>query len=226
MCLDVILQALANAADGVFVVNPDQRIVFWNKAAQALLGHPPESAVDKFCWEILEGLDDRGEPVCSGTCQMAMAALAGAPVPDYDTCVRTASGQLRWINISTLALPPLAPQATPLVVHLFRDATRQRRNESFVTQVLGMVERMQADATPAPVVTAAAMRAANLTEREAEVLSLLARGLSTRAIALSLSIRPATTRNHVQNILTKLHAHTRLEAVARALELGLIKNTL
>jgi PAS domain S-box-containing protein len=226
MCLDVILQALANAADGVFVVNPDQRIIFWNEAARELLGHAPETVTEKSCWEILEGQDDRGEPVCSGTCQLVMAALAGVPVPNYDTCVRTASGELRWINISTLTLPPLAPQATPLVVHLFRDATRHRRNESFVLQVLGMVERLQASASPSPVITAAATRAGNLTEREGEVLSLLAQGLSTRAIALSLSIRPATTRNHVQNILTKLHAHTRLEAVARALELGLIKNAL
>jgi DNA-binding NarL/FixJ family response regulator len=65
--------------------------------------------------------------------------------------------------------------------------------------------------------------ASKLTARELEVLELLAEGLSNHAIADRLSVSHNTVRNHVQNLLTKLHAHSRLEAVATAVRQGLIE---
>jgi len=61
-----------------------------------------------------------------------------------------------------------------------------------------------------------------LTPREREVLELLSRGLATDAIAASLVLSLHTVRNHVRNVLMKLDAHSRLEAVAIALREGLI----
>ncbi len=61
-----------------------------------------------------------------------------------------------------------------------------------------------------------------LTPRELEVLHLLAGGAGTSAAAASLGISTATLRAHVQAILRKLGAHSRLEAVAEAARLGLI----
>ena len=61
-----------------------------------------------------------------------------------------------------------------------------------------------------------------LTEREAEVLRLLASGASTIAIAKSLFISAHTARTHVQNVLMKLGVHSRLEAAAYAVRHGLI----
>ena len=61
-----------------------------------------------------------------------------------------------------------------------------------------------------------------LTARELEVLRLLAGGANTAAAADLLGISPATLRAHVQAILRKLGAHSRLEAVAEASRLGLI----
>ncbi|MGH7722262.1 MAG: response regulator [Candidatus Dormibacteria bacterium] len=62
----------------------------------------------------------------------------------------------------------------------------------------------------------------DLTARETEVLRLLADGFSNQAIADQLDIRLATVRNHVQSVIEKLHAHSKLEAVAVALRQGLI----
>jgi DNA-binding NarL/FixJ family response regulator len=45
---------------------------------------------------------------------------------------------------------------------------------------------------------------------------MIATGMSTRAAADKLHVSPATVRNHVQNVLGKLGAHSRLEAVAVA----------
>jgi DNA-binding NarL/FixJ family response regulator len=55
-----------------------------------------------------------------------------------------------------------------------------------------------------------------LTERELEVLRLVARGLNNRDIARSLFISENTVKNHIRNILEKLQLHSRMEAVVYA----------
>ena len=61
-----------------------------------------------------------------------------------------------------------------------------------------------------------------LTGRELEVLQRLAEGLSTADASRQLGISTATLRAHVQSVLRKRGAHSRLEAVAEAARLGLI----
>ena len=60
-----------------------------------------------------------------------------------------------------------------------------------------------------------------MTPRELEVLRRLVAGRSNRQIAEELFISGKTASVHVTNILTKLGVHSRLEAAARARELGL-----
>jgi DNA-binding NarL/FixJ family response regulator len=59
-------------------------------------------------------------------------------------------------------------------------------------------------------------RMSRLTNREREVLKLLAAGCRNEAIAGRLFISPPTVRTHTQNILSKLGVHSQLEAVALA----------
>jgi DNA-binding NarL/FixJ family response regulator len=63
----------------------------------------------------------------------------------------------------------------------------------------------------------------DLTPREAEVLHLLAAGRSTTEIATQLFVSIHTVRNHIANILSKLQANSRLEAVAVAVQHGLVE---
>ena len=69
-------------------------------------------------------------------------------------------------------------------------------------------------AIPAALVPAAPD--GTLTRRELEILHIIATGVNTKDAAERLHVSPATIRNHVQNILGKLGAHSRLEAVAYA----------
>jgi putative two-component system response regulator len=62
----------------------------------------------------------------------------------------------------------------------------------------------------------------DLTPRELEILGLVASGLINKQIAQRLGVRLNTVRNHVQNILYRLHAHSKLEAVANAVREGII----
>jgi two-component system, NarL family, nitrate/nitrite response regulator NarL len=64
--------------------------------------------------------------------------------------------------------------------------------------------------------------AEQLTAREVEVLQLLAEGASSGRISEQLGVSPNTVRTHVQGILSKLQVHSRLEAAAFAVRLGLV----
>jgi DNA-binding CsgD family transcriptional regulator len=61
-----------------------------------------------------------------------------------------------------------------------------------------------------------------LTEREREVLKLLAEGRSNKEIARRLELSPNTVKTHVAHLFEKLHVGRRMEAILLARELGLV----
>ena len=62
----------------------------------------------------------------------------------------------------------------------------------------------------------------DLTEREREVLALIAQGYTNQAIAERLEITPKTVRNHISAIFSKLQVTSRLEAIMRAKDAGMM----
>ncbi|HET9383231.1 MAG TPA: response regulator transcription factor [Streptomyces sp.] len=88
--------------------------------------------------------------------------------------------------------------------------------------VLGEYRRLASEPAPATAAPGAAdARAPRLTDRETEVLRLVAKGLSYKQIAERLVISHRTVQNHVQNTLGKLQLHNRVELVRYAIESGL-----
>ncbi|WP_405826213.1 response regulator transcription factor [Streptomyces sp. NBC_01390] len=85
--------------------------------------------------------------------------------------------------------------------------------------VLGEYRRLASD--PDPVAGTDEPRAPQLTDRETEVLRLVAKGLSYKQIAERLVISHRTVQNHVQNTLGKLQLHNRVELVRYAIQRGL-----
>jgi DNA-binding NarL/FixJ family response regulator len=65
----------------------------------------------------------------------------------------------------------------------------------------------------------------DLTDRELDVLELIAQGLDNQAIARRLYLSPKTVRNHVSNVLTKVHATDRSNAIVMARQAGLGSQT-
>ena len=65
-------------------------------------------------------------------------------------------------------------------------------------------------------------RRSRLTQREYEILCLLAEGVASREIGTRLGIKYVTVRTHLRNLASKLAAHSKLEVVAKAHELDLV----
>jgi len=219
-----LFQAFANAADGVLIINEDQDIIYWNQAAKEILGYNQTEVTGRPCYEILEGHDEQGQLVCREYCRLAMIARQGGRVTNYDSSIRTKSGDLRWINMSTFTLPANGTHADSILVHMFRDVTKKKQNEQFIDQVLAAAKELRNGKVSQAVPSVSAQEHdTDLTDREREVLDLLAQGLSTNDIAQSLSISPATTRNHIKHILQKFQVHSRLKAVTYAFKHGLVQ---
>ncbi|MEJ2559973.1 MAG: LuxR C-terminal-related transcriptional regulator [Anaerolineae bacterium] len=220
---NILFQALANAADGAFVIDEDQRIIYWNQSAEEILGHTYDEVTGQPCYEILDGHDERGRLICREHCRVALTGLAGGAVTNFDAGVHSKSDDECWINMSTFTFRIDDEGASSMLVHLLRDITQKKQNEQLIYQILEATKNLQHKGLSQANPPASAQQpASDLTGREREVLSLLAQGFSTRDIARSLSISPSTARNHIRNILQKLQVHSRLEAVVYALEHGLV----
>jgi PAS domain S-box-containing protein len=194
-----------NTGDAAFATNNEGVIVAGNEAAARLFGVSAEAACGRQCGDVLCGRDECG-PVCSPGCSVRQALSARRRICNYDLELHTAHGR-QWCNLSVLAAEvPGAPG--PHAIHIVRTIAVVKR----VEQVL----REFATTSRSP------LRDIVLTAREDQILRLLASGASTERIARELHISRATVNNHVQHILRKLNAHTRLEAVRRAEYAGLI----
>lgn len=220
--METIVAALDRAAEGAFLIDNNQRIIYWNRAAQEMLGYAPAEVLGRSCYDIVQGRDDHDHTWCRGNCYVTAKARSGQPVETFNTCAVAKSGELRWINISILALQTPGEDEAPTILHLFRDASELKRREQFARQVLHLVEGFQDHQDSGQAATRHNLLADKLTLRELEVLQLLTQGYSTDQIAQALSISRSTTRNHIQNIYQKLQVHTRVQAVAYAFEHGLI----
>jgi DNA-binding CsgD family transcriptional regulator len=89
-------------------------------------------------------------------------------------------------------------------------------DQGSIVGVFGLADPTDEPAPSAP-------HSVHVTPRQMDVLRHLAQGHSTAMIAQKLGIATETVRNHVRALIARLGAHTRLEAVMRAHELGLLQ---
>ena len=209
-----LFNLLDGAAEAAFVVDQEGIIRFWNQSATKLFGLEAGGAVHRPCASILCGLDAAGDRVCGPECAILQLAQNGTKVAPYDLDISTASGERRWVNISVLVANT---QGKKLLVHLVRDIHSRKQLEQLTRQIVVQVGQLTGQQAEDLIGAAApAVPRAGLTPQEHRILKCLGTGRSTAAIARELHISLATSRNHIQHIMSKLRAHTRLEAVMRA----------
>ncbi len=205
-----IAELVEGTGDAAFAVDASHAIIAWNRAAEDLLEYRADEVLGRDCALVIGGRNDDGHLICTSLCPFRLAMHRGDRLRTFELQVRRNSGAPVWVRMTSIILP--GPD--PAVVHVLHDITADRNRETFVQQVMRAATSLTAERVP----TGADGPPVVLSPRETEILRLLATGASTRAIAQALCISPATVRNHIQQIMTALRAHSRLEAVVRALQ--------
>ena len=219
--MENVLAVLAQTADGVYALDQTQRIVFWNAAAERMLGYRAEEVLGRSCHEVFDGEPRPGCLKCHANCPVMLAAQHHEPVPTYNLLSRTKEGETIMLNVSVIV--PLEHDSALATIHLFRDATHQLRYETYVEHILCAAVRLPGPPqTLARGLPEAEISYAPLSAREKEVLSLLVQGQAAREIADTLCISYATVRNHLHAILRKLGVHNQRQAITLALERHLV----
>ena len=215
-----LFEALRNAADGAFVIDDELRVIYWNEAAEKILGFTGEEVTGRFCYQLLQGRDEAQQLICKAQCRVMKKALCFMSVPSYDVHMKTKQGDRHWLNMSIFTYKMDKEVGRNVAVHLFRDMKDRKFDKDVLTHLIELI-RMHQD-VPGGNGSRLNPHIESLTSREHEVLTLLAKGHPTDEIGELLSITSNTVRNHIQHILNKLQVHNRLEAVVYAIEQGLI----
>ncbi len=215
--------ALGATADSVLVVDAAQRIIHWNKGAEKLLGYSQAEVLKRPCYEVLAG-KCCGKVWCCAGCKVQRWVLSGVLPDAFDLLTRTKGGKEIWVNVSTVVLPG---GRNPLIAHLLRNVTQQKRTEEAVENLLGTLglrdlpkSNHQGSNGAVQSLICQENKLQSLTRREVEVLSLLSQGSSPKDIASRLGVSPFTVRNHLQNSFPKLGAHSKAQVVSFSFKNG------
>ena len=210
---DETLDRISRSGQAVFATDGADRIVLWNRGCEALLGKSARSVLGKRCYDVMCGRDANGNIYCHRGCAVAYQARERKddPVHPFSLNFAASDGKERRVSASLFTIPDYHPALTKLV-HVLRPAEDAAP---------------AAPPAPAPAVESGPpdvgrSEAAGLTGREKEILKCLVEGAATSAIAGRLGISRVTVRNHIQNVLRKLDAHSKLEAVVIAHRLQLV----
>jgi PAS domain S-box-containing protein len=225
------LDTLYNTADGLFITDENQRILRWNARAESLLGYTATEALNQHCFQIISGQTEGDRAFCNPHCKIHTAGIKGTPQENFDMQVRTNTGSAIWLNITVLANKD---NETPFITHILRDVTQEKRKMLALEKFLNEINPFGHESTElfnkthwnnlsaSIEIPAANPSSMLLSHREIEVLTLMAEGLNTQALAHKLNISPFTARNHIQNILVKLNLHSKAQAVSYAFKKGIL----
>ncbi len=191
--------------DPAFAVNRRGVVIHWNKAAEESLGYSSSEALGKKCWELLCGQDSNGNRYCVKHCAVREMASRHEPVHSFHCAFGTASDQPKDFLISCLEI--FDKTGEEMLLHICHPDHEPAQFEPTETR-----------GSHAPV----GVKVEALSQREIEVLRLLADKVSTRAIAERLVISIRTVRTHIQHLMYKLQVHKRKDAIEAAKRLKLI----
>ena len=198
------------SGDAAFAVDRRGVIVSWNTEAEKLFNQEAGAVLGRCCWKVMAGQDLYGNRYCCPRCPLMQMASDHESVHSFPVLFRTSANG--WKKFSLHCLTVFGGNGDELLLHICNSADEnpEYSDNKFSDHNHG---------TGRP---SANKHRGALTNREHEVLALLANGKTTREIASLMCISPATVRNHIQRTLYKLHVHTRLEAVVTAHHLDLV----
>ena len=221
--LDGIYQLLATAQFGAYAVSLDQTIVYWNPAAERILGFSRDEVVGRRCYDVVTGLAPGGfTPECLLGCP-SLRALRGGEIPQArELRMLSASGDRKGVVLTPMVIAT-ADHDSPFLIHLFEESAEGEPSDEAADSVrAALIDEGAEIVSDEAAAASAPARGSALTPRELEVLRLVAAGWSTQRIADGLEISPHTVRNHVRHFRAKLNATTKLDAVVTGIRMGIL----
>lgn len=186
-------------------------------------------------------LSERDDVVVIGTAASATDALPmvsalrpDVVILDYDlpdadgvsliSSIRSASSQSQVLMLTSYSDPAILDEA--IMAGCAGFVTKRNGTDEIVSAVLAVASDetpVSPDMVRSLVDSKRTSSGSDLTARELEILRIAAQGMTNRDIAEQLSLSVNTVRNHMQHVLNKLGAHSKLEAVSIAVRLGIVR---
>ena len=195
---------------GVYAVDMNQNIVFWNHSAERILGHKQDEVIGRRCNELCMGATEGAASVCVDGCPLIQLARDGVIPPVTEVLMRCSSGELKPITVTSMIFRREEDEKNNLLVHLFHERANNAHAKTLTQNIhnLFSAEREPQETLPGEYKP--------LSDRELEVLGLLALAVRPEEIAERLGLSLHTVLNHIRNARRKLNAKNRLEAVVFA----------
>lgn len=208
--MSLLADLFSHSTDGVFAVDVEERIVFWNEACERLLGTSAQEAMGQACHDVVHACDLAGQPFCRPGCHMARLAEGGCATQPFPLQFDNGRGKSQKLSVRAVLAPSQQPDLWT-VVHLLHRGEIADGLQSLNRQQPGLQQGSRlVHKTPSPALLDP------LTVRERGILRLLADGHKSSVISRQLCISIVTVRNHIQHLNEKLGVHSQLEAVAYA----------
>ncbi len=209
------LSLIGESSAAAFAVDRNDRLIYWNAGAEAILGWKAADVVGTFCFDALKGRDSFGNVYCSRDCPIMTGVAQGEIIHPYVMQVTKKNGLPENLLVRAVPLPGPGPRFTCLM-HFIESG-----NGAEIDALIGRCRTLFHGDAPAPLPDPPqAISVSPLTQREREIVTLLSNGYLALNIAARLNLSHATVRNHIQNILRKLDVHSQVEAVSVAFRRG------
>ena len=209
------LDLVAGSDTAAFAMDRNEKIIYWNAAAEKLFGWTSDDVLGKTCFSVLAGRDPFGNLYCMRDCAIVRAAVDGVDVQPFLMDVARKRGGTQKVKVRAIPLPA-GGKSVNCVMHLV-ERSDPVEVERLVVALRGASRPGAASEKADPVLSVSP-----LTVREREIVVLLSNGYAALNIAAKLNLSHATVRNHIQNILRKLEVHSQVEAIAVAFRRGWI----
>lgn len=189
------IDILERVQEAIFITDEEGRVELCNPAAAALLKRDRAEIEGRHCWEITRFRSAEGKLLCNPKCAVQRQARRGKLPHSQPALLPSSEGVP--VKLEVVSIPVSPPRGSRLaILHVLSPSPDLFAKGIPSTDRRGNGDRLEC-----------------LSPREKEVLGQLARGMSTEEVAGALFLSATTVRNHVRSILSKLHVHSRIEAV-------------